>query len=383
VQISTAEAGGRIVATTLTAPISLPPFRASAMDGFALHSADLAEANASSSPLQLIGTSSAGHPFSVPVPRGCCIRILTGAAVPSDLDAIVIQEDCTYDQETVRACTAVAPGDNIRPIGHDIQAGAVLVTAGTRLNPFHLAWLAACGIDHIQVRRRPRVAIFSTGDELVEPGGQIGPGQIYDANRHALAALLGRLPVEILDLGILADGDDAIATALADAATRCDAIVTSGGVSVGDADRVREAVARVGRISLWRLNLKPGKPLAYGRLGRTLFIGLPGNPVSTIVTALLLVKPSLLKLAGTNAPPPIAMTARLQGTLRHRPGREEYQRGWLERVNGELAVAVVGDQSSNRLSSFAAANCLIRIPKDASDVLAGSSVGVLPFEGLL
>jgi len=372
---------GRIAAHDVHAPVCLPPFRASAMDGYALRSDDVMAATQRQ--LKVVGTSSAGHPYAVAVPPGACIRIFTGAAVPDSLDAVAIQEDCNRQGDLVTIGATVAAGDNIRPVGHDIAQGAVVVAARTRITQFHSTWLAACGVTRIGVFQRPRVAVFSTGDELLEPGQPLAPGQIFDANRYALRALFASLPVELVDLGILPDEELILDAALAEAGAHHDAVITSGGVSVGDADYVKQAVARRGRIVLWRLNLKPGKPLAFGRLGNAVFIGLPGNPVSTIVTALLLAMPALLKLAGCDPEPPFATTARLVERIPHRPGKEEYQRGHLYATGAELDVAVVGDQSSNRLASFAAANCLIRIPKDSGDLQSGSRVAVLPFQGLL
>ena len=351
------------------------------MDGYALRSTDVR--GMPPYRLSIAGTSSAGHPMQGSVPPGSCIRIFTGAAVPDQLDAVAIQEDCNVDNGAILINAAVAGGDNIRDIGHDVASGATLIAAGARITEFHLAWLAACGVNRVDVKRRPRVALFSTGDELVEPGAPIGAGQIFDANRHALGALFAGLPVELTDLGILADEPETIHDALSKAGGKCDAIITTGGVSVGDADHVKQVVQRIGRIALWRLNLKPGKPLAYGRVGQAIFLGLPGNPVSTIVTALILAKPALLKLSGATPEPPFSTRARLRGHLQHRRGREEFQRGWLSGIDGKLTVTAVGDQSSNRLSSFANANCLIRIPKQAEDLLESSEVEVLPFNGLL
>jgi molybdopterin molybdotransferase len=379
--IAASDAVGRIARSDITAPLDLPPFRASAMDGFALDSRD-----AAGTPpyrLAIAGTSSAGHPFTGRLPPRACVRIFTGAAVPDGLDAVAIQEDCEFDQTNVAIRVPVRAHDNIRPAGHDIAAGAIVVSAGTRISQFHVAWLAACGITRIDVRVRPRIAVFSTGDELVEAGSSLGAGQIFESNRVALRMLFASLPIELHDLGILPDREPALHDTLSAAAHSYDAIVTSGGVSVGDADYVKQVVERIGHIALWRLNLKPGKPLAYGRLGDAIFLGLPGNPVSTMVTALLLARPALLKLGGAPYSPPFTTTARLLETIRHRPGREEFQRGDVRTAASGLEVSVVGDQSSNRIASFAAANCLIRIPKQAMDLQAGSSVAILPFSGLL
>ncbi len=351
------------------------------MDGYALRSTDLTGPPPHT--MDIAGTSLAGHPFAGEAPSGKAVRIVTGAPVPQGLDAVVIQEDCDADGNTVTIRERVDPGNNIRSTGLDIQAGQTLFSAGTRLSAFHVGWMSACGVVDVSVFSRPRVAIFSTGDELVEPGAALGPGQIYDANRHLLHLILCRLPVEVDDFGILPDEPDRIRAALEQAAGTCNAIVTSGGVSVGDADWVKQVVEDMGDLQFWKLNLKPGKPMAYGRLGKAMFFGLPGNPVSSVVTALLLAKPALLKLSGCPYQPPLSLPARLKNAITHRRGREEYQRGFIAEQNGEIFVSSTGDQSSNRLATFAAANCLIRIPKGSDDLDEGSMVFVLPFAGLL
>lgn len=373
--MGTDAAEGRVAAATVLAPVSLPPFDASAMDGFALRRSDLD--GPPPHRLRMVGESFAGRPWSQPIPAGSAIRIFTGAAVPAALDTVVIQEDCDYGGDEVRIRVTPEAGDNIRAAGHDVQAGQPLVAAGTRITAFHLGWMSACGVTQVSVFRRPRVGIFSTGDELVEPGGALGPGQIYDANRHLLSLLLSRLPVQLTDLGIVPDDPARIRAVLERAAAETDAIVTSGGVSVGDADWVKRIVDEMGALQFWKLNLKPGKPLAYGRIGRSVFVGLPGNPVSTVVTALLLARPALLRLCGCPYEAPPALRARLAQPIHHRPGREEFQRGIVREQDGELVVAVTGDQSSNRLASFAGANCLIRIAKDSGNLEAGEPVSVL------
>jgi molybdopterin molybdotransferase len=379
--LSTLTAVGRVAAEAVIAPLSLPPFPASAMDGYALRSKDLTGPPPYA--MTVTGRSFAGHPFTGEVPSRKAVRIYTGAPVPKGLDAVVIQEDCDAEDSGVIIRKTVAPGDNIRPIGLDVRAGQTLFSPGTQISAFHAGWMSACGIIDIKAFKRPRVAIFSTGDELVEPGSTLGQGQIYDANRHLLHLMLSRLPVLVEDFGILPDDPDRIRTALEKAAGTCDAIVTSGGVSVGDADWVKHIVENMGNLQFWKLNLKPGKPMAYGRLGETLFFGLPGNPVSTVVTALLLAKPALLKLCGGLYQRPLSFPARLRTAITHRRGREEFQRGFVDEQNGELVVSSTGDQSSNRLATFAEANCLIRISKHSDDLGEGSTVFVLPFAGLL
>ena len=374
-------AAGRILAAPLLAPMSLPPFAASAMDGYALRSADAA--GPPPYRFTVVGTSYAGRPADDDIPHGACVRIFTGAAVPPQLDAVVIQEDCDRDGASVTINCTVAAGAHVRPIGHDVTAGARLMSAGRRLSAFDVGWLAACGMTRAAVHTQPTVGIFSNGDELADPGQTLRPGQIYDANRLALRALLQQLPVHVHDFGIVPDSQSDLRALLQQADGSCDMIITSGGVSVGEADWVKDAVGEIGTLRLWKLNLKPGKPLAYGRLRHAAFFGLPGNPVSALVTTLMLVKPTLQRLCGGDPTPPLAVPAVLRGGLRHQPGREEFQRGTLAMREGKLEVTVTGDQSSNRLSSFAAANCLIRIAKNCADLDDGSTVTALPFSGLL
>lgn len=380
---------GRVAAAAVTAPMSLPPFPASAMDGYALRTSDLE--GAPPFRLELSGTSYAGRPVDSATPAESCVRIFTGAAVPDDLDAVVIQEDCRAQDGAVWIDVPVSRGDNVRPIGHDVTAGTRILQAGRRLSEFDLGWLAACGIARLEVRPRPVVGIFSTGDELVDAtsgndGDQPGPGRIFDSNRLALELLLRRLPVEVRDFGIVPDDPERIRQVLEEADAACDAIVTSGGVSVGDADWVKDVVSEIGTLKLWKLNLKPGKPVAYGRLGRAAFFGLPGNPVSTIVTAMMLTIPVLEYLCGSEPRRPLTVPATLRGSLSHHAGREEFQRGTLYEAagsDGNLEVTVTGDQSSNRLASFSTANCLIRVSASSGDLEDGSIVATLPFWGAL
>ena len=349
------------------------------MDGYACRSEDLTDGAV----LTLCGESLAGHPFRERLSAGACIRITTGAAVPAGADTVVIQENVHLDAERVTVNEAPSRGANIRAVGHDVREGETVARKGQFLNPMDLGWIAACGIASVDAYRLPKVAVFSTGDELREPGSSLIDGQIFDSNRFAVAALLKALPAEVHDLGILPDNPAAIEQAMADAASSHDLLITSGGVSVGDADYVKEVVQSLGTLSLWRMNLKPGKPLAYGQIADAHFIGLPGNPVSTIVTFLLVAKPLVLSLSGAEVRQPARARARLAESIRHNPGREEYQRGVLSGAADDKTVAVSGDQSSNRMATFSGADCLIRIPKTAGDLEAGTSVEVLPFYGLL
>lgn len=357
------------------------------MDGIALASSGLT--GPPPYELKIIGESRAGHPFTAtsPLAASDCIRIFTGALLPSELDSVVIQEDCEFNDTPwgTRAITHVRPepGANVRPMGHDVRAGERIIAAGERLNAFSVGWLSACGETNIAVRQRPRVSIFATGDELREPGSELEPGAIFESNRILLRRMLARLPVEVADLGILPDDPEVIHDALLNAAANSDLLITSAGVSVGDADFVTDVLQRIGTLEIWRLLIKPGKPLAFGRINDAVFFGLPGNPVSTVVTFLTVAQPALLKLCGAKHQAQPEFLAMLADKVRHKPGREEFQRGTLEQLGERLVVRVTGDQSSNRLASFHAANCLIRIPKSLGDLAAGTQVRVLPMEGLL
>ena len=268
-------------------------------------------------------------------------------------------------------------GDNVRPRGHDVVRGSPIARKGDRLDAYRLAWLTACGIDRLEVKRRVDVAIFSTGDELVDTGKPLGPGQIYDSNRFALARLMSDQPVNLTDLGCLPDDPRAIRATLEQAAESADMVLTSGGVSVGDADYVRDIVEQIGRLEFYRIALKPGKPLAVERSATPTSSGLPGNPISTIVTFLLFVVPAIAVRSGGRHTPPLEFAAVLADDIDHSPGRREYQRGRAENAGGGLIVRSTGDQSSNRLATFDGANCLMRVPEDRGDLAAGETVSIV------
>ena len=371
------QALGRVAAEDCLARTDLPPFNASAMDGYAFRwQSGLKQ-------LRVVGASLAGHPFAGPIADGEAVRITTGAALPDDCDTVAIQEDCSLSGAALTLNRAPHPGSNVRQQGHDLRKGNSVAARGRRLNAFDIGTLAAAGIDAATVFTRPRIAVFSSGDELQSPGTDLIHGNIYDSNRYAVAGLLSHLPVEVRNLGVLADDASAIAEALATASAECPLILTSGGVSVGDADLVKSTLERLGELDFWRLNLKPGKPLAFGRIGDARLMGLPGNPVSTIVTYLLLAKPAVEALCGMAPQEPLTLRCQLTEAVRHKPGREEYLRGAATTGPSTAQVRPTGDQSSNRMSTFAAANCLIRIPKTLGDLPAGAWVETLPFTGLV
>jgi molybdopterin molybdotransferase len=381
--VSLHDARGRITASAIAAAMDVPPFAASAMDGYAVGSGDPVFAAAPPYRLTLQGVSRAGAPLPGVLRIDHAVRIFTGAAVPARSDAIVIQEQAHATNDYVELWRRPGAGDYLRPVGHDVARGARIIDAGTQLGPFELAWLSACGRTDAEVAPRLRLALFSTGDELRDAPATLGAGQIYDANRTVLAELLRTLPVEVDDLGIVPDDPGAIEATLATATANHDAVITSGGVSVGDADHVKGVVERLGSLEFWKIAIRPGKPFAYGRIGNCHLFGLPGNPVSTIVTFLLLVKPVLLRLAGACAYTPLRIPATLTTDVQHEAGRAEYQRGHYAIQSQGVAVAPTSDQSSNRLGSFYGANCLIEIPRESGNLHRGSTVTLLPFEGLL
>ena len=369
------QALGRVLAEPLLAGMDLQPWPNSAMDGYAFAAADLELARGDG--LKRVGTSLAGHPFSGTLADGQCVRILTGAILPAGADTVVMQEQVTVEGQRVRLTAAVRPGANVRAPGEDVRAGEVVLPAGCRLGPPQMALAAALGQGHLTVTRRPRVALFTSGDELTPVGQPLAAGAIYDSNRYLLRAMLHQLGMPVLDLGIVADDPDAVRAAFAAARAQADVVISSGGVSVGDADYVREVFSEFGDIHFWRIDMRPGRPLAFGRLGETWFFGLPGNPVSTAVTFLQFVRPALRRLEGEPASPPLRLELPLLEPLHKASGRLDFQRGVLVRdAAGRLGVRSAGHQGSHVMSSLAAADCLMVLPAESGDLPAGATVTV-------
>ena len=374
---------GRVLARDVTATVDVPPYTNSAMDGYALRGADLEAASGDG--LRLVGDSFAGHPFGGSVGAGECVRIMTGAMMPDGADTVVMQEATTVDGETVRLAPGGKPGMNVRGAGEDLRAGGLALPSGTRLKPVDLGLLASVGVAEVSVRRRVRVAFFSTGDELCSIGEALREGCLFDSNRYTLYGMLTRFGAEVIDLGVVRDTREAIEQAFRDAADQADVVITSGGVSVGEADFVKETLDRLGGIDFWRIAMKPGKPLAFGRLdGGAYFFGLPGNPVSVMVTFYQFVLPALRRLAGEQAKPAMWLRAPCLSRLKKGKGRTEFQRGVLVTgADGQLAVDTTGSQGSGILHSMSVADCFIRLPADSGEIEPGTMVDVQPFEGLV
>ncbi len=379
------QALGRVLAADLVSPIDVPGHDNSAMDGWAVRFADLAAAG--DSRLARIGESFAGKPFDGRVGAGQAVRIFTGAVMPDGADTVVMQERATQDGDAVViAAGAVAKaGQNRRFAGEDLKRGAVVFRAGQPLRPAELGMIASLGVNEVPVYRRLRVAFFSTGDELVSIGQPLATGQIYDSNRYTLHAMLARLGCEVVDMGVVPDVPEALERAFATAAANADVVITSGGVSVGEADYVKQLLDRLGEVVFWKIAMKPGRPLAYGRIGSAHFFGLPGNPVSVMVTFYQFVRDALLVLQGrrdaTGVP---AFKARLAAPIRKAPGRTEFQRGILAAApDGGWTVRTTGDQGSGILSSMSQANCFIVLPTQAGNLAEGELVDVQLLEGLI
>ncbi|ART81066.1 molybdopterin molybdenumtransferase MoeA [Oceanisphaera avium] len=374
----------RILADDVHSPIDVPSFANSAMDGYALRAADVSEAaHFSSQGLTLIGTSLAGHPFTGRVSEGECVRIMTGASLPLGADAVVMQEHCQVQDSLVIVTSAVTEGQNVRYPSEDLAQGECVFKAGTRINARVLAVLSSLGLEQVYVYRPLTVALFSTGDELKTPGQLLGPGDIYDSNRIAVRAMLERIGVKVADYGIIKDEPDAIRHALISAASNADAVITSGGVSVGDADYIKQILEEVGHVGFWKLAIKPGKPFAFGHINDTAFFGLPGNPVSAAVTFHLLVRPALATLSGETLAPTVTLQAQALMDFKKSPGRMDFQRGIVStQADGSLGVVAAGAQSSGVFSAMAEANCLLHLEQDRGNVTAGETVSLELIDGL-
>jgi molybdopterin molybdotransferase len=375
---------GRVLKRELIAPCDVPAHDNSAMDGFAVRAADL---QGEETRLTLVGTAYAGGAFSGLVGTGQAVRVTTGAVLPRGADTVVVQESARVEGETVVLPRVRTSGQNVRRAGEDLAAGQPALPAGRRLGPPELGLIASLGLAEVQVYRRPRIAFFSTGDELASIGRPLTPGEVYDSNRYTLHGALTRLGVELLDMGVVRDDPAALEQALDEASTQADAILTTGGVSVGEADYVREILSRRGEIRFWRIDIKPGRPMAFGRLGDAWLFGLPGNPVAVAVSFYQIVLDALRRLQGQDPlPARPSFPVPCDSGIRKVPGRREYPRGVLYQDasdGGRWRVRLSGNQGSGVLRSMTEANCFIVLPEESGDLAVGDLVEVEPFEGTM
>lgn len=385
-------AQGRILAQDLISPINVPAHDNSAMDGYAFDGAALAKAQAAGEALRLhsVGTVYAGQPQHQSLSPGECVRIMTGAVMPAGLDTVVPLELCRVDASTVQlAADVVKPGENRRKAGEDLAQGKPALKAGRMLRPADLGLAASLGFTELRVKRRLRVALFSTGDEVTAPGQPLAPGHIYDSNRFTLGAALQRLNMELVDLGLVPDDRAALASVVDQAMAQADVVLTSGGVSAGDADYTRDILAARGEVAFWKVAMRPGRPFAFGPLhasdGKTSWLfGLPGNPVAALVTFYAFAREALLQLAGAADTAPPQLEARSAVAIRKRPGRTEFQRGIVSQAaDGRWEVRPTGSQGAGVLRSMSEANALLVLRHEQGSVAAGEPVCVWLFDGLV
>lgn len=381
-QLAVRQCLSRVLAEDIHSTIDVPSHTNSAMDGYALQGSEIPVDGTAS--LDIIGRAMAGSPFPGSVTAGQCVRIMTGAKMPPGADTVIMQENVVVDGEKITIGSAHKAGQNVRQAGEDLTTGERVFSAGKLITPADLGMLASMGIAEVRMQRRVRVAFFSTGDELRSVGQPLGDGQIYDSNRYTLHGMLTRLGVEILDMGVIPDRRELIEQAFHSAAANADVLITSGGVSVGEADFVKETLEKIGEVNFWKIAMKPGRPLAVGRIGQCQFFGLPGNPVSAMVTFYQFVQPALQRLSGQTVSPPLLLKAKITSRLKKAPGRIDFQRGRLETdEQGNLVVHSTGQQGSGMLSSMGKANCFIVLPLESKGVEASSLVAVQPFAGLI
>jgi molybdopterin molybdotransferase len=375
--ITLTQALGRVLSNDITSPINVPGHNNSAMDGYAFAHESLQNQQS----LTLVGRSMAGQPFEGECKKGQCIRIMTGAKIPADCDTVEMQENCQVDGENIHFLEPRHLGDNVRLAGEDISRDQVVFKTGRRLSAIDIGVLASLGINELSVYRKLNVALIATGDELKALGQPLESGDIFESNSYALSAMLKNLNVNVINFGVIADDEKAIREAFLQADAQADAVISSGGVSVGDADYTKLVLEQIGEIAFWKIAMKPGKPFAFGKLPNSIFFGLPGNPVSAMVTADLLAMPALMKLQNYQATSAITLRAKTVTDLRKAPGRMDFQRGVLSyNGQGELMVTSTGNQGSGILTSIAAANCYIVLPAEQGRVKANTTVNIRLFE---
>jgi len=376
-KISIRNALGRVLAEDIVPQINVPAHDNSAMDGYAVRFSDLER-----QPLKEIGTALAGRPFAGRLGAGECVRIMTGAVMPEGADTVVIQEVAKKEGERISVPPGQKKAQNVRYAGEDLKVGVPVLKIGTFLKPADIGLIASLGIGEVGVRRKLRVAFFATGDELASIGAPLKEGEIYDSNRYTLHGMLSRLGVEMIDMGVVRDAPDLLEQAFRQASQKADVVITTGGVSVGEADFVRQLMGRLGEVLFWKIAMRPGRPMAFGKIGNAFLFGLPGNPVAVMVTFYQFVRDALLFLSGRDAAEMPLLTAVAAENLRKVPGRTEYQRGTLFKEGALWKVRTTGQQGSGVLRSMSEANCFIVLEHERGAVKAGEPVSVQLFEGL-
>ena len=381
-QVAIRESLGRILAEDIISPINVPSGTNSAMDGYAINNTDIPVSGLKE--LKILGTAFAGKPYAGVVNKGECVRIMTGAVMPTGTDTVVMQEHVERNNDSIKIDNATKSGANVRQAGEDISKGDMVLAKGTEITPADIGFIASLGMGEINVTRQLRIAFFSTGDELRSVGEPLENGQIYDSNRYTMFGMLSRLGVEIIDMGVIRDEPAALQKGFEQAAEQADVLITSGGVSVGEADYVKEILETVGSVNFWKVAMKPGRPLAFGKIKNTWFFGLPGNPVSVMVTFYQFVQPALRHLMGAQHIESLTFKVLCKSKLKKKPGRIEYQRGILSRdESGQLVVRKTGAQGSGILRSMAQANCFIILPVESEQVEPDTLVEVQPFFGVV
>jgi molybdopterin molybdotransferase len=372
------ESLNRVLTRDIVSSLNVPTATNSAMDGYALHGDTIPEQGTSK--IKVVGTAFAGKPYQGQIGQGECIRIMTGAVIPDATDTVIIQEHVERTDDEILIDSETKPGSNVRQAGEDIAAGDNVLKKGARIRAADIGVIASLGIGEVEVTRKLRVAFFSTGDELSSIGEELKNGNIYDSNRYTLFGMLTELNVTIMDMGVIKDNREDLQQAFESASTQADVIITTGGVSVGEADYVKEILQETGTVNFWKVAMKPGRPLAFGQINNAHFFGLPGNPVSVMVTFSQFVKPALRHLMAETETDTFSMQVPCISELRKKPGRVEYQRGILERdENNQWVVKKTGAQGSGILRSMSQANCFIILPMDSGTVEQGTIVEVQPF----
>lgn len=376
----------RVLAEPIYSAVNIPSHDNSAMDGYAFALAQVRLEQ----PLSVVGTALAGHLFTGEIRTGECVRIMTGAVLPAQTDTVIMQEQVSLIDNKIYLQRLPEHGENIRRAGEDVAINSLVLGQGKRICPLDIGLLASLGVSHVKVFARVRVAILSTGDELKPLGQSLQAGELYDSNRQTLMALLSRINVTVIDCGLIADDPQKISAAFQSAIAQADVVISSGGVSVGDADYTKTVLQSLGQINFWKVAMKPGKPFAFGSLASAQnnnkpcwFFGLPGNPVSTVVTYHQLVLPALRYLAGEYVEPALSLVIPTQTHLKKQPGRADFQRGILRETDGENQVTSTGNQGSGVLSSVAKANCYIVLEQERGAVSQGEKVTVTPFDKFL